>query len=76
MQYKSGGGFTYCSGSSRAPLYDGAAFMFNQNVVFVSKNYRLGALGYLSLQSILNATDSRTTGKLLLNSLSVIYVST
>jgi len=40
-----GGGFT--SGSTASPLYDGAALARRGDVVIVSVNYRLGALGFL-----------------------------
>jgi para-nitrobenzyl esterase len=42
-----GGGFTMGSGS--IPLYDGTAFANNGDVVVVTINYRLGALGFLHL---------------------------
>ncbi|XP_059930938.1 cholinesterase-like [Gadus macrocephalus] len=42
-----GGGFT--SGTSSLALYDGRFLSQSENVVVVSMNYRLGALGFLSL---------------------------
>lgn len=42
-----GGGFT--SGTGSTPWYDGTRFAANHDVVVVSCNYRLGALGFLWL---------------------------
>ncbi|CAL8350983.1 unnamed protein product [Lota lota] len=42
-----GGGFT--SGTTSLALYDGRFLSQSENVVVVSMNYRLGALGFLSL---------------------------
>ncbi|XP_072317470.1 cholinesterase-like [Eucyclogobius newberryi] len=42
-----GGGFS--SGTSSLPLYNGLFLSKSENVVVVSMNYRLGALGFLSL---------------------------
>ncbi len=44
-----GGGFTGGSGSS--PMYDGAPLAKRGDVVVVSINYRLGALGFLDLSA-------------------------
>src|SRR5689334_21974341 len=44
-----GGGYAF--GSSATPLYDGAALVRN-GCVYVSVNYRLGALGCLDLSSL------------------------
>lgn len=49
MVWIHGGGFEMGSGSS--PLYDGSGFA-RDGVVFVSLNYRLGALGFLDLSSL------------------------
>jgi para-nitrobenzyl esterase len=46
-----GGAFTICSGSM--PVYDGAALAARHDVVVVSVNHRLGALGYLYLADVL-----------------------
>jgi para-nitrobenzyl esterase len=45
-----GGGFT--SGTSATPWYDGSRFVQRGDVVVVSVNYRLGALGFLWLGSL------------------------
>ncbi len=45
-----GGGFT--SGTSATPWYDGASFVRRGDVVVVSVNYRLGALGFLWLGAL------------------------
>ncbi|MCQ4363456.1 MULTISPECIES: carboxylesterase/lipase family protein [Mycobacteriaceae] len=47
-------GGAYMLGSSATPLYDGAA-LARQGCVFVSVNYRLGALGCLDLSSLSTA---------------------
>ena len=46
-----GGAHTICSGSM--PVYDGASLAARHDVVVVSLNHRLGALGYLYLAEIL-----------------------
>lgn len=53
-----GGGFA--TGSSTQ--YRADAFMIDENVILVTFNYRIGALGFLSLESIYNETNGRTTG--------------
>lgn len=55
-----GGSFNGNSGSDK--MYDGKTFMSSQNVLYVSINYRLGSLGFLALNSILQETNGRTTG--------------
>ncbi|GAB3131873.1 carboxylesterase/lipase family protein [Tsukamurella serpentis] len=44
-------GGAYLMGSSATPLYYGNSLVDRGNVVFVSINYRLGALGYLDLSA-------------------------
>ena len=51
MVFIHGGG--YFMGSSATPIYDGAA-MARRGCVYVSVNYRLGALGCLDLSSLSN----------------------
>ena len=48
MVFIHGGGFY--SGSSSDPLYDGSR-LASKNVIFISFNYRLGALGFLTTAS-------------------------
>jgi para-nitrobenzyl esterase len=45
-------GGAYISGSSSFPLYDGASFAENGDIVFVGLNYRLGERGYLQLDHL------------------------
>ncbi|MGZ4682332.1 MAG: carboxylesterase family protein, partial [Acidimicrobiales bacterium] len=47
MVWIHGGGFD--SGSGSTPWYDGSSFVARRDVVVVSLNYRLGALGFLHL---------------------------
>jgi para-nitrobenzyl esterase len=56
MVFIHGGGHT--TGTSTNPLYDGAELARTQDVVVVTINYRLGALGYLADAS-LDAGDPR-----------------
>ncbi|MDH5675576.1 MAG: carboxylesterase family protein [Myxococcales bacterium] len=50
MVFFHGGGFT--SGASGLPMYDGAALALRGDVVVVSCNYRLGALGFVDLSAL------------------------
>ncbi|GER75051.1 carboxylesterase/lipase family protein [Weizmannia acidilactici] len=59
MVWIHGGAFANGAGSS--PSYDGAAFAKNGDVVVVTINYRLGALGFLHLAEI-GGEDYRTSG--------------
>ncbi len=54
MVWVHGGGFTIGAGSQ--PLYDGHALALAGDVVVISLNYRLGALGFLRLDGV---TDGR-----------------
>lgn len=44
-------GGAYCNGSSVIDIYDGETLAKNEDVVVVTFNYRLGALGFLDLSS-------------------------
>lgn len=50
MVFIHGGGFVV--GSSKEPLYDGAAIVKFGDVVYVNMNYRMGLLGYLDYSVI------------------------
>jgi para-nitrobenzyl esterase len=50
MFWLHGGAYTF--GSSRQPLYDGSSFASTGEVVIVTINYRIGALGFLDLSSL------------------------
>ncbi len=52
MVWIHGGGFTGGSGST--PWYNGTKFVVNSDVVIVTVNYRLGALGFLNLSEFLD----------------------
>ena len=65
MFFVHGGG--YIMGSSATPLYDGAA-MARRGCVYVSVNYRLGALGCMDL-SALSTPDNPIDGNLFLRDL-------
>ena len=58
MVFVHGGG--YIMGSSATPLYDGAA-LARRGCVYVSVNYRLGALGCLDLSSLSTGPTSPST---------------
>ncbi|WP_068187125.1 carboxylesterase/lipase family protein [Mycobacterium sp. UM_CSW] len=65
MVFVHGGG--YIMGSSATPLYDGAA-LARRGCVYVSVNYRLGALGCLDLSS-LSTRDTKIDSNLYLRDL-------
>ncbi|WP_137725722.1 carboxylesterase/lipase family protein [Prescottella subtropica] len=48
-------GGAYCLGSSAQPVYDGRLLVERGDVVLVTFNYRLGALGFLDLSSLSTA---------------------
>ncbi len=50
MVWIHGGAYTF--GSSRQPLFDATAFVSTGEVVVVTLNYRIGALGFLDLTSV------------------------
>lgn len=58
MVWIHGGGLTTGSGQE----YDGAALVRENNVVFVSFNYRLGLLGFLALQDLAALDQHGSTG--------------
>src|SRR4051794_16554124 len=45
-------GGSFVPGSSAQPIYDGARLASEQDVVVVTVNYRLGALGFLDLRPV------------------------
>jgi para-nitrobenzyl esterase len=49
-------GGAYFAGSSAQPLFDGTHLVANGDIVFVSLNYRLGALGFLDFSA--HATEA------------------
>lgn len=55
MVWIHGGAYTF--GSTRQPLYDGANFASTEEVVIVTINYRIGALGFLDLTSLSTADE-------------------
>src|SRR5437016_4209833 len=59
MVWIHGGSFT--GGSGATPWYDGTSFATSDDVVVVTVNYRLGALGFLHLGEVLG-TDFATSG--------------
>jgi para-nitrobenzyl esterase len=62
MLWLHGGGFTIGSGST--PSYDGTHFATRHDVVIVTINYRLGALGFLSLGDLAGYEASANSGLL------------
>jgi para-nitrobenzyl esterase len=59
MVWIHGGAFTF--GSASEPWYDGTSFAANHNIVVVTLNYRLGILGFVSLND-LAGEDAAYTG--------------
>jgi para-nitrobenzyl esterase len=65
MVYIHGGAFTL--GSASDPWYDGTSFAANHNLVVVSLNYRLGILGFVSVQDLAGAEAGYTANCALLD---------
>lgn len=59
LVYIHGGG--YNSGGASCEVYDGEA-MAKRNVVFVSIQYRVGALGYLATQALIDEDENGSAG--------------
>ncbi len=60
MVFIHGGAFVI--GSGTAPVFDGSHLAASGNVVVVTLNYRLGALGFLALDQVTDATDNNNFG--------------
>lgn len=60
MVWIHGGGFV--QGSSSVAIYDGARLARDGDVVVVSINYRLGALGFLAVPELIDENPSATAG--------------
>jgi para-nitrobenzyl esterase len=69
MVWIHGGAFIIGSGAS--PMYDGAAFA-KRDVVLVSINYRLGALGFLRLTDLTNGAIPSTGNEGLLDQIAAL----
>lgn len=65
-----GGAFTMGSGST--PLYDGTSFAQQGDVVVVTLNYRLGALGFLYLDEVLGEQYSGSGNNGLLDQIAAL----
>ncbi len=70
MVYIHGGAFTL--GSASDPWYDGTSFAANHNLVVVSLNYRLGILGFVSLQDLTGAEAGYTANCALLDQIAAL----
>jgi para-nitrobenzyl esterase len=70
MVYIHGGAFTL--GSASDPWYDGTSFAANHNIVVVSLNYRLGILGFVSLQDLAGANAGYTANCALLDQIAAL----
>jgi len=70
MVYIHGGAFTL--GSASDPWYDGTSFAANHNLVVVSLNYRLGILGFVSLQDLTGADAGYTANCALLDQIAAL----
>jgi para-nitrobenzyl esterase len=70
MVYIHGGAFTL--GSASDPWYDGTSFAANHNIVVVTLNYRLGILGFVSLQDLAGAEAGYTANCALLDQIAAL----
>jgi para-nitrobenzyl esterase len=70
MVYIHGGAFTL--GSASDPWYDGTSFAANHNLVVVSLNYRLGILGFVSVQDLAGADTGYTANCALLDQIAAL----
>ena len=58
MVWIHGGGFVFGAGQQ----YSGHSFMSTKDMVYISINYRLDLLGFISLQSIYDETNGEMSG--------------
>ncbi len=66
-------GGAYVTGTGSIPWYDGHRFAANHDVVVVTINYRLGALGYLDVSSLVpDAVDLATPNAGLLDQIAAL----
>lgn len=66
-------GGAYVTGTGSTPWYDGQRFAANHDVVVVTINYRLGALGYLDLSTLVpDALDIATPNAGLLDQIAAL----
>ncbi len=70
MVYIHGGAFTL--GSASDPWYDGTSFAARHNLVVVTLNYRLGILGFVSLQDLAGAEAGYTANCALLDQIAAL----
>lgn len=70
MVYIHGGAFTL--GSASDPWYDGTSFAANHSIVVVSLNYRLGILGFVSLNDLAGADATFTANCGLLDQIAAL----
>src|SRR5690348_771900 len=70
MVYIHGGAFTL--GSASEPWYDGTSFAARHNIVVVTLNYRLGILGFVSLNDLAGAEAGYTANCGLLDQIAAL----